>query len=493
MPERFAVIIAVENYQDSCYSKVSFAEADATAFSEVLVHHGFLKANQVILVNADATKARIDSYLRRAISRLTEHDELYVYFVGHGFSDGIHNYIVCHDTVWQDQVSTSLALQDIFEFLRTSDSHKIVMFLDTCHSGMKIDDIARSTIAGVTEDEIKEFFVGAEYYACFASCKASEKSYPSPKLGHGIWTHHLVAALSGEALDAIEGNCLVTSNSLQRYLRNAVPLELHKTRADVVVQTPVLFGNMTSDFLIADVADLIRKRRAAKVRPELKQLKQFVFYGEHSARVKSLSGFEKHHHVPNKADDRANAWIAKIAKKELDEMLDDVHQKLRAHLGYRRNEMDLSESDGSKTIITRDFTYHISVTLDPEDLRDVIWKREIVNLSNPDVVNTPEFEAVFENSFNKVEFEFVHETIDLADLIDQIEAMKDLEVNFPPDYSSCTIWSKDFNDFSIVVGPKTFTIETDKRQSPRNLLEGFLNIQGLLLSRPKMPELLPFK
>jgi uncharacterized caspase-like protein len=183
MGERYALLLAVEKYQDWHYGTVAFAQADAEAISEVLVHHGFAKANQVSLLNAEATKARIDSHLRRALDRLQEDDELYIYFVGHGFSDGARNFIACYDTVWADAVRTSLALQDIFGFVRTSKSHKIVMLLDTCHSGIEIGEEARGILAGMTEPEIARFFKDSEYYACFASCKADEQSYPSTALG----------------------------------------------------------------------------------------------------------------------------------------------------------------------------------------------------------------------------------------------------------------------------------------------------------------------
>jgi len=490
MSERYALLVSVEKYQDSKYGKVAFARADAEAMSDVLAANGFSKGNQYLLLDADATKARIDSHLRRALERLQEDDELYIYFVGHGFSDGLRNFIACYDTVFHDAARTSLLLQDIFEFVRGSRSHKVVLFLDTCHSGIEIDDTARAVSHGLTEPELRHFFDDAQYYVCFASCKSSEKSYPSVPLQHGIWTYHLVEALSGRAKEATQDGRLVTSTSLQRYLSKAVPLTLRSTRPELTTQTPVVFGNMTKEFLVADVDALIRAREAAAQAPEAQQLKRIALSTDRTARVTSLSGFRSHYYIPEKADERTNNWVASLATKEMTEALDSAYQDIKSHLRYRRKEMVIRQDSGWSEILTPDFTFRISVRLNERDTSQVIWKREIVNLANTAAANSPEFDQAFGDSFNRIEFDF-SQAIDIAALIDGIEESHELEVEYPQDCSRCIVSADDF-EFKLVVSPRSFSLEFQTRRTPRQLIDSFFRAQSRLLAEPEVRSLLSF-
>ena len=49
-----------------------------------------------------------------------------------------------------------------------------------------------------------------------------QKSYSSDKLENGIWTYHLVHAISGSIDEAIHSNKYITDRTLNDYLSNAV-------------------------------------------------------------------------------------------------------------------------------------------------------------------------------------------------------------------------------------------------------------------------------
>ena len=109
MGDKFAVLIAVERYADPRWDEVRFAEADARDLSAALLELGVPIDSQSLLINQDATKARIDSRLRRAVDALLEDDELFIYYAGHGFAEVNQNYLTCHDSEVLDMVRTSVS------------------------------------------------------------------------------------------------------------------------------------------------------------------------------------------------------------------------------------------------------------------------------------------------------------------------------------------------------------------------------------------------
>lgn len=218
----YAIVIAVEHYIDAAIPDVLYAEADAKAFADALAPLGFNRADIHMLLSDAATMATIESLVGRVARSLTADDTLYLFYAGHGFSSNGANYLTCRDTNLADLVATSVRLQKVFDVLRKSKVKRVAIFLDACESGMPADLSVRSVFSHFAEHELEAFFRDAEFYVCFASCKADEKSYSSGAHKHGIWTHHLIEALSGKAPLAMT-NGLVTSMTLQNYLAAEVP------------------------------------------------------------------------------------------------------------------------------------------------------------------------------------------------------------------------------------------------------------------------------
>ena len=93
--KQFAILIAIEHYLDSKIDDVQFAKNDAEAMSDALEIHGFDKANQLLLVDAQATKAAIKAKVSQQIGRLNDDDILYFFYAGRGFSLAGQNFISC--------------------------------------------------------------------------------------------------------------------------------------------------------------------------------------------------------------------------------------------------------------------------------------------------------------------------------------------------------------------------------------------------------------
>ncbi|MEO8399420.1 MAG: caspase family protein, partial [Ignavibacteriaceae bacterium] len=145
-----------------------------------------------------------------------------------------------------------ISLQKIFGQIRQSDCEKFVLLLDTCHSGLEIDENMRDITSLMTQDELEEFFKKSEYYVGFASCKTDEISHSASALSHGIWSYHLLQALNGEVPKVLLKDKFITATNLQNYLSIQVP-KTAKRYTKTGYQTPIMFGNLSKEFVIADI------------------------------------------------------------------------------------------------------------------------------------------------------------------------------------------------------------------------------------------------
>ena len=489
MASKYAVVIAIERYLEAAWSPVRFAKADALGTSDALEQLGFEKDNQQLLLNDDATKARIDSKLRRAVDRLTAEDELFVYFAGHGFSHGNMNYLVCYDTVRHDMRPTSMALQDILDFLRTSRCHKIALFLDCCHSEPPLREDDRSIVDVLDDNQLRTFFDESQYFVCFSACKTSEKSYPSQKHEHGIWTHHLLEALTANAPEAIERADLVTSRSLQSYLSSQVPLTLREARQGLVTQTPVLYGSMTRDFIVADLSKLLAARRAAAT-AILPTLERVAFRSESSVQVKSLCGFKKWHRVPGEVSSATTEFLHTISESEVDAEVSKFHGILRSGLGYVRKDLRVHRSSGSATLFTPDFSLEIEIHLDPDDTAQAIMQVELVNITNGALLTSPSFNDAFGGLFDTIEFEY-SSPFPLTELVDGLEAADDnrFALDYPASVSNCRIRVEGL-DFEVFVTDHCVRLEFGRGCPPAQMLQDLAQADKMLLTEHSL-KLLP--
>lgn len=480
---KVAILIAVEKYSDAAIPSVKYARVDATDLAEALLPHVYEESDQVVLVDGDATKTIIESRVRRTIRSLSDDDTVLFYYAGHGFSKNGENYLTCYDTQLTDLESTSIKLESLFKQFRDGSAKRITMFLDSCESGMLATASMRGIYSDLTNDELNDFFLQSEHYACFSACKAGESSWPSKLLKHGVWTHHVIEAFKGNALLALERGSLLTSASLQNYLSLAVPRSLREAFVDKKVQTPWLFGTQSSEFLLADLSDLL-ERRARAASPNSDQVIRMAMVSEKVSDVRQLSGFKSSHRVPRAYTSSTRSFVASIANDDLQRELNSMLASLREAFGFKR--MDLQSNftdDGHATIITPYFSYTVDVALNEEDVSEVIWRQEVNDIKEPDQILSDEFEEVFLKTFDTIEFTLPN-SVDIPTLIDRIEQLDDeqISVDYDAEVSWCSIAIQGENA-KIHLTPSTMEIVQIQPQPPKVLIESFFQIQRALIDK----------
>lgn len=478
MTDKHAILIAVENYSDPNVPPVPYARADAEAMRDALELHGF---DCETLADGTATKTAVESRVKTKLSSLADDETLYLYYAGHGFNSSNTNYITCHDTQRNDLEDTSISLGWLLDQMNQSACPKQVLFLDSCSSGVPVDPSMRSLISDLDEAELRRFFEAAEHCVCFAACKQGEKSHSTPVLKHGVWTHHLVEALRGDAPSALERKTLVTSSSLQDHLLASVKKSLRTHMTSLVKQTPWMCGGMTSTFLVADVTKILEARRATK-KAKSDAFRQAFLRGLESGRVRSLSGFKKTHRVPDDVTPRTKDFVREIAASEIDDDMQKVHTAVKDAFGFTRREMELvgKPTDGSQELLTPRFSYVVSVELSEDDPTEYVLERVVNRIDGADLVASDEFEDAFGSTFETVVIE-PGSPIEVEEVIDAIEAEKDpgVSVSYPAGCEYCEIELSGVQA-EIRVTDSTIEITYRKARTPKALLTEFTTVMGLL-------------
>ncbi|OWK34905.1 caspase family protein [Fimbriiglobus ruber] len=477
--KKYAILIAVEEYLDKAIDQVDYAANDAIAFSNALAEHGFDKADQVVLINNQATRGVIESQVRRVTKRLRKGDILYFYYAGHGFSKGAKNFLTCHDTLDADWDGTSVALAPIFGELQASDCERIVLFLDCCESGVKATSGRRGIYDNLKGYELEAFLDDAKHCFCFAACRSDESSWSSPKLKHGIWTHHVIEAFKGDAPLALERNRYLTANSLQNYLKSEVPRTLRKTHTTKEDQTPWTYGASSGDFKLADLGPILEERRE-KANKGVTLITELSFTAEETESLKSLSGWKKHYRIPSYHNHSAEEFAASCAFEELKEDLDTVFNGLKKAFGFVRRDLEAPDPERSSGgIITPYFDYSVSVSLNPDDLSEVIWTRTVDTIKNPEQVTSDAFAQVFNGVFDTLKFS-LPTMIKIDDFIDAVEAAKipELEIEHDRGAKYCTL-ELDGAVGKITLTTTSLSITHSQAQNPKQLIASFTTLRKL--------------
>jgi hypothetical protein len=477
---KLAILIAVEKFSDPTIPSIPFASDNAMALAAALEPHGFIADDCIALTNELATKAAIESRVRRAIKSCLDDDVLYIYIASHMVSNRCIDCLTCFDTDSSDVGHTAIELSWLLNQLRACDSKQIVLFLDSGE-----DRLVNTQDSGLEcdrriQEQLTEFFESKPSCVCFAARQPDQVSHVSRKWKQGIWMHHIIEAFSGQTKLALTQGSLLTVRSLQDYLVRSVPQTIAKHYSSKSLQTPALYGSNETAILV-DFEKLFASNLDA-INPYSDLIRNISFMSERSSSVKSLTGFKKGNAIPDRATIGAQTFIAQIAREQISDDLKEYFTALKSAFKFKRADICVTdENDGTGTIITPYFNYSVSVQQDAENPSQVIWHRHVDAIKEPEQVFSPRFATVFERVFDTVEFTMTLE-IDLGALIDSIETLDDdrIAIEYDPNATHCEL-SIDGVVGEIHLTKRSMRIVHPNADAPPNLLRSFLAIQSAIL------------
>lgn len=227
-PHCYALIIGnydYHSYQNGLNSEqdVPFAAEDATMFKEYCEKTLGIEAKNISFLS-NATAAKMNQEID-FITRLAAKDslaEIVFYYAGHGFPDELTktSYLIPVD-VNVTNLSSAIALYDLYQKLSATQAQKITVFLDACFSGGG-RDMGLLASRGIKVTPQKDKLSGN--IVVFSATTADQVALPYSDKKHGMFTYFLLKKLQesrgdctyGELFDYLNSNVVESSLRVNR-------------------------------------------------------------------------------------------------------------------------------------------------------------------------------------------------------------------------------------------------------------------------------------
>ena len=202
--------------------------------------------------------------------------------------------------------------------------------------------------------------------------------------------------------------------------------------------------------------------------------------GRSHGAVKNLGGFRKQHHtVPDAVSAATTAFLGKLCSDELREEGEQIYQRTKTALGYKRTQLTLEVTSPVALLTTKDFTLELAYALEKSDPAAYLITRTLHSLSSGGLVERPEFDALFAGMFSGIVFGLT-KGIRVETVIDTVEALgddSDLTVNYPSDCRHCVLCVESV-EANVVCDGATLEMRFPKNGSPRQLVAAFAAVRS---------------
>jgi hypothetical protein len=429
-----AVIVALEHYRKPAKGdplpKVDFAHADADAIGDAVreIFKDMPTEDVVVetLKDSDASLTALRDQLGYMIRNLDEQDLFIFYYAGHGFHGAGGNRLSAYDTNRTNIADTSLHMRDeLLEPLANSACQQALVFVDACAEQFRDVVSSRDVISNLAVDEVEDFLDSGWYLGVFLSCSPGEKSYPARTLGHGIWTHFLLEALSGRAAGALTNDRWLTDVGLRDYLRQEVPRFIVRETEIRGTQTPQAIVSASNTFRIRHIPHPPAVPADAALAGIFLQNQSEYLESVETGPIKQLPDFKRGTNtVPTRLSESADNWCQRLLSDRVAEELQEFYANARTMFNARRKDLRKEEQGGAGALDTPAFRYIIETGQNQTDPSKYYIKRRL-QLRQGWQAYRAAIEGLFGNDFKQlvVEFKSIGDAFD--ELVDKLEDIAD--------------------------------------------------------------------
>ena len=222
-PNLYMTAIGISAYPDS-ELRLEYADDDARAISRVLQGQRGKLYNRIYhrqLIDEDATRDSILAVLEWMEANVTHKDVAMVFIAAHGLNDSRNNYFVLPVDGHPDRLRrTAVDWYDFVDILGNMPA-KVLLFLDTCHSGQLGTNLTRLRGSVNNTEAIKELASDENGVVVLAASTGNESSQEHPAWGHGAFTQALIEGLEQGRAD-YSGDGIVHLRELDYYVAERV-------------------------------------------------------------------------------------------------------------------------------------------------------------------------------------------------------------------------------------------------------------------------------
>ena len=227
---RVALVVGVDEYDSSAFKPLGFAASDAGELGRVLADPGAGGFDRVVVLDerSSTTRSGILSALRDLAADLRPQDQFLLYFSGHGTlsadGDDANLFLLPSDAAPSDLAGTAIDLAVVRDYFGLLPAQRKVLVVDSCFHG-EGKGVANPTVAvdlSTLSDSVELSSargMGSGEAHLFASTFGLP-AFEDRDLGHGVYTHYLLQALSWARRDAdADADGLVTAWEVHDFAR----------------------------------------------------------------------------------------------------------------------------------------------------------------------------------------------------------------------------------------------------------------------------------
>ena len=259
-PKRLAVVIGINDFLDDRWKSLNFAAKDANDMADVLENEDVGYFDNIIKRTdpSETNRAGIMEALAQLnIENTSTEDIVFIYISTHGTlardeNANLQQYLVAHNTQFDNVSETGINVNDLIIFFNRLTSHRKVLVLASCHSGMgksKLpDDISAELGRLKSQFFIKPIETASEASVIIGVCSWGETAQEDPKLQNDIYTHFFIEGMKkydrnedgaisiSEAHDYAQRQTYYFTNGQQRPF----------ARSDVLGEDPIILSGLVN-------------------------------------------------------------------------------------------------------------------------------------------------------------------------------------------------------------------------------------------------------
>ena len=256
---KYAVLVGVRDYDRNQLRSLPYPENDVQELAEVLKSSGFRRV-ELLTQTAGAKQSRylpmaktIREALKGMLEDRSEGDLVLVAFAGHGvqFKGEKEHYFCPMDAVLTDK-SSLISLTEVYQQLAESKAGAKLLLVDACRndplSGNSRDG-GDVRLDSVTRPQLPDPPGGV---AALFSCSAGQKAFEDESLKHGVFFHHVLLGLKGDA--KLKNRDTVTWDGLVAYVKVEVPDTVKDLFGNSIRQIPEHKGELRGQVTIIGAA-----------------------------------------------------------------------------------------------------------------------------------------------------------------------------------------------------------------------------------------------
>lgn len=230
--DMFIVAVGINSYKNSNYN-LRYCISDAQAMVTILSEKGksiFRNIRLQTIFDEQATRAGIESALKRVEREARPEDVFIFYYSGHGAmdEDNMDFYFVLYDVtniygknILKEKGLSATYLRDMSQSIKAT---KQLIIIDSCQSGKLTDQFK-----GVSEEKAIAQLAKSAGITVISAAQSEQFALEYKEIKHGLFTYALLQGIEGKADGSPKDN-RITVNELSAYIQAVVPELTRKYR-----------------------------------------------------------------------------------------------------------------------------------------------------------------------------------------------------------------------------------------------------------------------